>query len=300
MTVRDAFSLRAHSVVKAAPTLLLALGLSFANGSNASGRPANKLVPPGAHPGGVPVALIGRGIDYTAEDIHPRLARDGEGELTGFDFADDDRKPFNAQGETAAARVIISEGQAATLVVIRTNFGKPQVFGPSLRFALRSPARIIAIFNPFDGTEFLTLVAAAAQRFPSDLFIVEAGDEGLDLDRFTPAALQGLGNVLVVTAATSAGELQEMANAGKRSVDIGIATPDRPADQAVGGRPLEASLAVARAAALAVRLKSIAPQLSGQEMKARIVNLAKPWSDEKAPSTRNGWIGDPMRHFRLK
>src|SRR5215813_6387373 len=57
--------------------------------------PKKPPVPPGRDPGGVAVALIGTGIDYTLPQVASRLARDGEGELIGWDLQDEDRRPFD-------------------------------------------------------------------------------------------------------------------------------------------------------------------------------------------------------------
>src|SRR5215467_9057175 len=61
--------------------------------------PKKPPVPPGRDPGGVAVALIG--IDYTLPAVARRLARDGEGELIGWDLQDQDRKPFDSSKGTA-------------------------------------------------------------------------------------------------------------------------------------------------------------------------------------------------------
>ena len=53
-------------------------------------------VPPGQDPGGTAIALIGGGLDYTSDKITPRVARDGEGELIGWDLIDNDRTPYMA------------------------------------------------------------------------------------------------------------------------------------------------------------------------------------------------------------
>ncbi len=60
-------------------------------------------VPTGIDPGGVPIAIVTTGIDYTDTGIAGRLARDGEGELIGWDFVDSDRKPYSAGTTTVAA-----------------------------------------------------------------------------------------------------------------------------------------------------------------------------------------------------
>ena len=53
-------------------------------------------MPSGRDPGGVAIALFGTGIDYTLP-LAQRLARDGEGELIGWDLEDKDRKPVRQE-----------------------------------------------------------------------------------------------------------------------------------------------------------------------------------------------------------
>lgn len=293
--VRGAIAFQAHRIVRTAFAGLVALAAGLAVSPVMSQPAKDKPVPPGAHPGGIPVALIGAGIDYTAPEIHPRLARDGEGELTGFDFIDDDRMPYGNPGDTASARIVLSEGQASVLAVVRTDFEDAAIFGPSLVFALKSPARVLALLHPFSGEQFLALVTAAALHAPDKLLIVGAGDGGIDLDSAVPADVLGGGNILVVTAATPEGHLREKANFGKAAVDLAIATPEPN-----GSSAAPSATAVARVAALAARLVAVEPELSGRGLKARIVDLATQLSDGQASRTRSGWIAEPRRHFWLE
>ena len=57
-------------------------------------------VPAGIDPGLQPIAILTTGIDYTDPAIAARLARDGEGELIGWDFTENDRRPFAASPNT--------------------------------------------------------------------------------------------------------------------------------------------------------------------------------------------------------
>ena len=54
-------------------------------------------VPPGKDPGGVAVALVDTGVNYTLPEISNRLARSPDGEILGFDFQDNDRLPFDLE-----------------------------------------------------------------------------------------------------------------------------------------------------------------------------------------------------------
>ena len=51
-------------------------------------------VPPGLDPGGVAIALLGDGVDYTKPELAKRLARDGEGDLIAWDFVDNAIRPY--------------------------------------------------------------------------------------------------------------------------------------------------------------------------------------------------------------
>jgi hypothetical protein len=57
--------------------------------------PLNPPVPEGRDPGGVTVALVDTGINYTLPAVASRLARDPEGRLLGYDFWDMDDRPFD-------------------------------------------------------------------------------------------------------------------------------------------------------------------------------------------------------------
>lgn len=276
--VRGAFAVRLHSFVKAARGGLLLLALF---GASAAAR-AEPAVPPGQHPGGMPIALVGAGIDYTAPDIHARLARDGEGELTGYDFIDDDRKPYATPGDTAAARVLMREAPDASLVLVRTEFSRAEIFERSLAFVLKCPARVVVLFDGFSEPGLAALVEMAALHFPKHLIIVEAGSDGLDLDLMQPALPRDMSNVLVVTAAAPDGQVA--GNRGKATVDLAVAAPNDTAETDQGG------LAAARTAALAARLLRTAPDISGKDLKQRLIEIARPLPADRAGLTRNGWI----------
>ncbi len=119
----------------------------------AAGSVRKPRLPPGRDPGGVAVAIIGGGVDYADPVIAPRLARDGEGDLIGWDFIDNDNRPF-ALGEngTATLRALIDRAPSARFIPIRV----PRDDGPerlrALGFALQTPARVVL----FTETSLLT------------------------------------------------------------------------------------------------------------------------------------------------
>lgn len=169
-------------VTRFAQTLVAAAALSLVAATALAQTPAAKpRVPPGVDPGGIAVAIIGDGIDYTRPEIAARLARDGEGQLFGWDFVDSDRRPFAtcagaaspAQAcPTNAASTIVRLAPTARLIVIRASPSRPQSLVEAMLLVRQSPARIV-LFS-FDGqhevvTQFLH---DAANRFPDFVFYV--------------------------------------------------------------------------------------------------------------------------------
>ncbi|MCB1775745.1 MAG: hypothetical protein KDI88_19185, partial [Gammaproteobacteria bacterium] len=89
----------------------------------------NPLVPDGADPGGIAVAMLDAGVDYRLPEISTRLARDGDGNALGFDFWDLDTRPFDANPArspffaqrhgTRTASLLLREAPVARLIPYR-------------------------------------------------------------------------------------------------------------------------------------------------------------------------------------
>ena len=104
------------------------------------------------------MAIIGPGLDYREAGISQRFARDGEGEIIGYDFQDDDKRPYKIMHiyetenfrhpGTAAARILLSESEACRLVAIRTKFDDAKRLAAAIDFAALVAARIIAVQHP--------------------------------------------------------------------------------------------------------------------------------------------------------
>lgn len=259
--------------------------------------PADPPVPAGRNPGGYPVAIISGGIDYTVRNIPQMLARDGEGEIIGYDLVDDDRRPYATGPETDAAEILLGEGQAATLVVVRTAVLDQQKLAAAIGYAAQSPARIIAIFASAGDPGVAAVLAAASQKFPQHLFIASL-DAGAAADIGTTRAA----NLLIVTNA-NAGDIP---SGGARDVvptaDVAIETSglwERPAALPEAPAP-PAQIALARTAALAARLNAVDTRATAAELKSRIVALAEPLPEARKFLSQNGWIAEPRRHFWLE
>ena len=263
-------------------------------------------VPPAHAVGGTPVALIGAGIDYLEEGFAARLTRDGEGEIIGYDFADDDRRPYAANGALAngAARIVLGEGQATSLVAIRTDFANKVSFSKALSYAGRSPARIIVVDGAFEDPQALVALAAAARYFYDRLFVVAAGDDRRDLDAEWPERIRALDNVVIVGGASASGAVPGGANSGAKTIDVSTDGEPQASNQASNGETARGAarsgLAAARIGALAARLRAGEPSIPATAMKSKITTLATQPASGTPPATLYGFIERPMRYFWLE
>ena len=261
------------------PLRMLSLALVLCAGCT-SASAKDPRVPPGRDPGGVPVALISTGIDYTDPDVAKRLARDGEGEVLGWDFFDHDNRPFDVTGGqtpanwggdgTALAKLIAQPG--VRIVPVRITPADPVSLAQAVAFIARTPARVVVLpmwsgrksdWEPF---------RQAAMHFSELLFFVPAGDEGKDIDFVPvwPAALS-LPNIVVVSSALSGPRSGAAPNTGSRSIDA-LVTASRQM-LVPGGEPAAAPADTRAAAALAAdALVRCWPQLpafaAGEPLKA--------------------------------
>lgn len=166
-------------------------------------------VPPGADPGGVAVAIIGHGIDYTRPEFAARLARDGEGEIIGWDFVDNDRRPLDRCHHTPDVRTTCASDHAAAvvrsmvqrdlnprLVVIRASTAMPQSLVQSVQLVSQSPARIALVVPEGAVPVPRTFLEQAARRFPSLLIVGE-----LNLTETADPGEVAHGNLRIVHAA---------------------------------------------------------------------------------------------------
>ncbi len=166
-----------------AAAVVVALAATSASAQKAADKPR---VPPGVDPGGVAVAIIGGGIDYTRPEIAARLARDGEGEIVGWDFIDNDRRPFAVCNHRAGGHIhcdqgpilVITELEAiARFIVTRVDPSKPQMMVDAMRLIGGTAARIVVFGDriPFEtGQNF----AVEAGRRYERLLILAAGAAG--------------------------------------------------------------------------------------------------------------------------
>lgn len=262
-----------------------------------SAEAADPKVPPGQDPGGLAIALIGGGIDYTQPALAARLARDGEGELIGWDVVDNDRAPFAAaanpqelgQGVTDAtvlSTLLLSAYAKGRLVPVRAPSQDPQALAKAIAFATGTPARIIAIALPLDSVPMRAVIQQASERFKDFLFVV-AGDvptvPAAAPQQIPLPSLMNRPNVLVVAA---------MAEVADKPLDQVIASADLVVlprgnamfGNAMAGPPRNGLEAVALAAAASACQGHGRPPLLGSAAKAVTLDAAQPM--QQAPAIR--------------
>ena len=268
--------------------LLLQLTALLALGPMAIAQTKKPPLPPGRDPGGVAVALLTTGIDYTLPQIARGLARDGEGELIGFDLVDKDNRPFGRDGTTLAIN-LLDPTIGARLVPVRVDPRDTVSLARAVAFIAQTPARIVVVAMWSPSREDWQLFRHAAERSPQLLFVVAAGDDGKDLDKepVYPAAF-ALPNVLVVTAAgADSNTLQSVrispaANWGANTVDA----------VALAGDSIVATAVAAKAAAAALPQSS---GLDGAELKLKLIRLSLMQREgETPPRTRSLAILAPV------
>jgi hypothetical protein len=266
----------------------------------------NPPIPGGRDPGGVAVALVDTGINYTLPAFATRLARDSEGRPLGYDFWDMDDRPFDVDPSrspffplhhgTAVASIMAREAPTVRLVPYR--FPRPAMarMADVVADADRKGVVIVVLPMGSDDRADWRVFEEAARARPHMLFVVSAGNNGRDIDAAPvyPAAL-GLDNILTVTSSDAFGRLAPGSNWGRRHVHVmvpgeGLAVIDhRGAD----GKASGSSFAVPRVAALAARLLARHPEWRAPELKRAILGRARPSRHHPELPVGYGWIPDP-------
>lgn len=284
-------------------TIAVALMLIASPAMAGDGEPP---VPPGKDPGGVAVALIDTGVNYTLPHVAKRLARDAQGKLLGHDFADDDDSPFDIvpgpkrsidrHHGTSVASILLREAPGARLAPYRFHPSDYETFASIVEHIAAGPARIVSMsLGGYKEADWIPLRDAAAAH-PELLFIVSAGNDGRDIDEepIYPAGFS-LDNMIVVASSDDFGRIPNDSNWGVKSVDVStpgeqITTRDHQgAIKTASG----SSYAVPRIAALAARFKAQNPDWDTQQLKAAVLATAAPSPGERRPRTRHGWIANP-------
>lgn len=166
---------------------------------------------------------------------------------------------------TAMARIVHDAAPGAELLIVkvldRAGGGSPAVLARGIRHATEAGAQIINVSSEFAGNDPDVRSALDLAQDHGVLVVVAAGNEGLDLDRFTsyPASYDHA-NMIVVAAVDPEGRLTGGSNWGYETVDLGA-----PGDQ---GSSAAASAVSAAAARLLIR----EPMLAASDLKRALLD----------------------------
>jgi subtilisin family serine protease len=215
----------------------------------------------GRDTGGDPVivALLDSGI---ALEVSPdaRIHPDSRSLVTGEQIGDD-----GTGHGTAMARIVHDAAPGAELLIVkvldRAGGGSPAVLAKGIRHATEAGAQIVNVSSEFAGDDPSVRAALDLAQDRGVLVVVAAGNEGLDLDRFTsyPASYDHA-NVIVVAAVGPEGHLTGGSNWGAETVDLGA-----PGEQG-------SSVAAGAVSAAAARLLIRAPMLAASDLKRALLD----------------------------
>ena len=267
------------------PTSIAHLGSSL----QPTGRrePIDPPVPLAHDPGGIPVAIVDTGVNYMLPAIGPRLARDRQGGLIGYDFWDLDPRPFDANPHRSAffparhgtevASLIAAEAPVAKLLPYRYPRPDMQRFADLVDHAASQGVRVLNMsLVSFHKAEWRAFEAAMA-RYPEMLFVVAAGNDrrNIDVRPVYPAGLT-FPNMITVTAATGEGQLAKDANWGVAAVDLMVPAAGIEVIDFDGAKRMVtgSSYGAARVTALAACLLAAYPDWPVAKVKNRLFKHA--------------------------
>jgi Subtilase family len=292
-------------------TILLLLAPLCAAAGSLDAKPP---VPPGVDPGGLAIAIVGNGIDYGRSDIARRLARDGEGELIGWDFADNDRRPFKSTDElesvgythrgTAVALTLLKRTKSARLIAVKIPAENDSAVIKSLALVAQTPARVAVLTLKHNSVALWSSIREAMRATKSKfLLIVSTSDDSEDPDRIKEhlaPTFDFADAVLVVSACDRNGDVLTTPEGAETNADVAVnaeAFTSEPLARISFNWKPESSIAAAEIAALAARLIEFEPTASPAAVKSAIMSFAAPFRKTQVRIAKSGWIVEPWRHF---
>ena len=255
------------------------------------------------------LALVDTGVNYNLPMVQKHLALGQDGQLIGYDFWDNDNRPFDKDPRknaffplhhgTTVFSALSQELGDLKAAIYRFPAHNMCRFNDLIDHAENAGVRIVNMSMGSYSQDDWTCFHDGAKQHPHILFVISAGNDGFDIDvnPVFPASFD-LENIVVVTSSDLFGRLPPQSNYGRVSVDLMV-----PAEQVdvfdhrgVFTTASGSSFAAPRVAALAARFLKKNIEASTTDiidfLKSRAINSG-------STPVRFGWIPDPSDDFKL-
>lgn len=255
------------------------------------------------------LALVDTGVNYNLPMVQKHLALGQDGQLIGYDFWDNDNRPFDKDPRknaffplhhgTTVFSALSQELGELKAAIYRFPAHNMCRFNDLIDHAENAGVRIVNMSMGSYSQDDWTCFHDGAKQHPHILFVISAGNDGFDIDvnPVFPASFD-LENIVVVTSSDLFGRLPPQSNYGRVSVDLMV-----PAEQVdvfdhrgVFTTASGSSFAAPRVAALAARFLKKNVEASTADiidfLKSRAINSG-------STPVRFGWIPDPSDDFKL-
>lgn len=225
---------------------------------------------PGQPTRGFAAVMISTGIDYTRPDVAARLARDGEGEIIGWDAEHRDGRPFAEAGVADRAVAL-----APVLVVpVRVVAAEPATWAEAFAFLARTPARVVVVAVPDAPAGMARESIARMRALPATLFIVAGAAQGSTARNGTGAPQAATNIVHVDALRPGQPHARAMATTGRADL---LVAPRQSLREAPGGSlapPADAVEAAVLAAGVLACL-DLAGAATAADVRVRLIGAAR-------------------------
>ncbi len=255
------------------------------------------------------LALVDTGVNYNLPLVQEQLALDSEGQLIGYDFWDDDDRPFDKDPRkniffplhhgTSVFSVLTRNLGGLKTAIYRFPANNMCRFSDLIEHADRIGVRIINLSMGSNSAEDWECFYESANRHKDILFVVSAGNSGLNIDiqKVFPASF-ALENMVVVTSSDLFGRLPRHSNYGIKSVDFMVSAEQvdvfdhRGAYSTTGGSSYAAPMLAALATRFLAKNKSATTRDIVAFLESRAIRKGK-------KLVKFGWIPDPSDDFKF-
>ena len=255
------------------------------------------------------MALVDTGVNYNLPIVQEHLALNSQGQLIGYDFWDDDDRPFDKDPRrniffplhhgTSVFSVLTQNLGGLKTAIYRFPATNMCRFSDLIEHADRTGVRIINLSMGSNSAEDWECFYESAKRHIDILFVVSAGNGGVNIEtnRVFPASFD-LENIVVVTSSDLFGHLPRHSNYGIKSVDFMVSAEQvdvfdhRGSYSTTGGSSYAAPLVAALATRFLAKNKSATTTDIVTFLESRAIKKGK-------NLVKFGWIPDPSDDFKF-